>query len=169
MDVASPARTLAPRRMAPHDVQEFLQFEARLLNERQFEQWLTLLTDDVCFWVPLRHGQESGEHEASLFFDHRELIEARINRLRHPRIWSQLPPVHAMRIVANSMLDEAYHDNATVHSQFIMLDFRLGTQRVFGGTYEHVLRNVDGQFRIARKTVRLVNCEAMLNNLAVPF
>lgn len=160
---------LRPRRLAPQPIQEFLFFEAELLSQRRFEEWMELLTEDISYWVPLRQGQTDAEQEASLFYDNLELLTSRLKRLRHPKMWSQLPPAHSTRLISNITLDDDYESNGTVYSQFIMCEFRAREQRVFGGSYEHQLRQVDGGFKIARKTVRLVNCEAMLSNLAVPF
>ena len=57
-----------------------------------------------------------------------------------------------------------------VHSTFTMLEHRrTHPQRTFGGTMEHLLRGSPGSWKIARKTVRLVNCDATMANLAIPF
>ena len=37
-----------------HEVEQFLYHEARLLDERKFDDWLALLTDDVHYWMPIR-------------------------------------------------------------------------------------------------------------------
>ena len=33
-------------------VEDFLYMEARLLDNRQFEEWMDLFTDDALYWVP---------------------------------------------------------------------------------------------------------------------
>ena len=35
------------------EVEQFLYKEARLLDNRQFHQWLELLTDDLRYWMPI--------------------------------------------------------------------------------------------------------------------
>jgi 3-phenylpropionate/cinnamic acid dioxygenase small subunit len=160
---------LTPRRLAPQDVQQFIIFEAQLLNEKHFEQWFSLLADEIVYWVPAREGQTSGKTEASIIYDDQELIRSRITRLRHPKMWSQQPPARTLRLVSNIMLDHDFESSGIVHSDFAMFEFRNNEQRIFGGSYEHQLRRVDGAFKIARKTVRLINAEGTLWNLAVPF
>ena len=166
---------LSIRRSAPLDVSEFLMHEARLLDERLFEDWLDLLTDDIVYWVPVSTDQQDGEQEASSFWDDREMLEARIKRLRHPRIWSQLPNARTVRLVSNVTVDDSFEQDGTVRSNFLVMEYRpmleqrASEQRVFGGTYEHELLRSDGRFKIRRKTVRLINCDATLANLAVPF
>jgi ethylbenzene dioxygenase beta subunit len=40
-----------------HSVEAFLYREARLLDDRQFRDWLDLLTDNICYWMPTRHNR----------------------------------------------------------------------------------------------------------------
>ena len=166
MNVAAPA---PPRKLAPVEIQEFIAFEAQLLNERRFEEWLSLFTGDAIYWVPARHGQESGETEASLAYDDMRLLTARIERLRHPRVYSQIPPAEAVRLVSNIAVESAPFEAGMVHSSFIMLEHRLREQRVFGGAYEHELRRDAAGLKIAKKVVRLINCADPFGNLGVPF
>ena len=35
-------------------VEQFLFQEARLLDERRFEEWLSLFSDDGVYWIPAR-------------------------------------------------------------------------------------------------------------------
>ena len=45
------------------DVEAFLYHEANLLDDRRYEEWLDLLTDDVRYWVPMRRNVKFGELE----------------------------------------------------------------------------------------------------------
>ena len=46
-----------------YQVEEFLYQEAEILDERRFEEWLDLLTDDVRYWMPMRRNVKFGELE----------------------------------------------------------------------------------------------------------
>ncbi|NKB22110.1 MAG: aromatic-ring-hydroxylating dioxygenase subunit beta, partial [Alphaproteobacteria bacterium] len=70
----------------------FLIHEGRLLDDREFEAWMELFTEDGLYWVPSTQGQPDPYNQASLFFDDRTLMKTRIERLRHPRIHIQTPP-----------------------------------------------------------------------------
>jgi benzoate/toluate 1,2-dioxygenase beta subunit len=153
------------------EVEQFLYLEARFLDERRFEEWLGLYCDDARMWAPLHDGDGDPATEASLVYDDRELLEARVRRLRHPQIHSQIPAARGCRLVGNVMIARSSDDGneITAQSSFVMLESRMGEQRVFGGHYEHELRRVDGAWRIARKIVRLANRDAVLSNLGLPF
>ena len=45
------------------DAANFLYHEAELLDERRYEDWLALLTEDVRYWMPIRRNVKLGELE----------------------------------------------------------------------------------------------------------
>ena len=149
----------------------FLIHEARLLDERRFRAWRDLFTEDGWYWVPATPGQESPNDSASLFYDDRELMQTRIDRLEHPRIHIQSPPSRTLHMVSNVTVAEA--DEAageyTVQSAMLMAEYRLDSQRVFAGRQTHrLLRGNDG-FRIRWKRVDLINCDSAFEAMAVPI
>ena len=54
-------------------------------------------------------------------------------------------------------------------TKFILFEHRLREQRTFGGTYEHELVPDGEGWQIARKVVKLANCDTVLWNLGVPL
>ena len=46
------------------DVEQFLYREARLLDERRFEEWLHLFTDDVHYWLAARSNRSPRSSKA---------------------------------------------------------------------------------------------------------
>ena len=52
----------------------FLIYEGRLLDDREFEKWMDLYTDDGVYWVPSTDGQPDPYNDASLFFDVKQLL-----------------------------------------------------------------------------------------------
>ena len=154
------------------DAQEceaFLVHEARLLDEARFDEWLALFTPDAQYWVPSEPNQESPHDTVSLMYDDRRLLETRVRRLASPRIHSQEPRSRTSRIVANVTVEETGPDHVMLRSKLMLIEFRRNEQRLFGGTCLHRLVRRDGNFRIRLKRVDLVNCDAPLDGLVVPF
>jgi 3-phenylpropionate/cinnamic acid dioxygenase small subunit len=149
--------------------EDFLLREARLLDEARFDEWLALFTPDAQYWVPSEPDQNSPYDTVSLIYDDRRLLETRVRRLASPRIYSQEPRSRTSRIVANVTVDEIGPDFAVVRSKLIMIEFRRNEQRLFGGTCFHRLVRQDGKLRIRLKRVDLVNCDAPLDGIVVPF
>jgi benzoate/toluate 1,2-dioxygenase beta subunit len=156
-------------------VAAFLYREARLLDERRFEEWRDLFTEDGVYWVPVRPGQTDPLHEVSIFYDDRAMMAARIRRLRHPRIHAEIPASRAVRSVGNIEVDapadrpEGGH-LVSVRSVLHMTEFRAGAQIIYHGRVSWRLAVAsDHDFRIALKRVDLVNADAMHVGMTVPF
>ena len=154
-----------------HHIEEFLIHEAVLLDDRRFEEWRDLFDEKGYYWVPLRPDQESPDTEASLFYDSREVMQTRFERLRHPRIHAQTPPHRTCHLVGNVAVTEKQDalGQCTVRSSLIMVDYRLRVQRVFAGKVQHRLRREADSFKILWKRVDLINCDDSFELIAVPI
>jgi 3-phenylpropionate/cinnamic acid dioxygenase small subunit len=160
----------AAKRLTAEECTHFLIHEARLLDEARFDEWLALFTSEANYWVPSEPNQADPFETVSLIYDDRRLLETRIRRLASPRIYSQEPRSRTSRIVANVTIEDDADRTATlVRSKFILIEFRRNEQRLFGGTCLHRLTVVGGDIRIAAKRVELVNCDAPLDGIVIPF
>ena len=149
----------------------FLIHEATLLDARRFRDWMGLFTEDGTYWVPAVPDQASPFDQASLFYDDRDLMRTRIERLEHPRIHVQTPPSRTAHLVGNVLIeavDEAKGE-VVVGSTVIMVEYRDEQQRVFAGRQHHRLRRDGTSFRIVQKRVDLINCDSAFEAMAVPI
>ena len=150
--------------------ENFLIHEARLLDEGFFDDWVELFTADARYWVPSQPDQPDPFETVSLMYDDRRLLETRVRRLSDPRIYSQDPRSRTSRLVTNVTVEPATGDpGVLVRSKFVLVEYRRDEQRLFAGTYEHRLVGESAAMRIAFKKVMLVNCDAPLDGLVVPF
>jgi 3-phenylpropionate/cinnamic acid dioxygenase small subunit len=143
--------------------------EALLLDDGKFDDWLALFTPEAWYWVPSEPDQADPVETVSLIYDDRRLLETRIRRLASPRMYSQEPRSRTSRIVTNATIEEAGKDACTVRSKFVMIEYRREHQRLFGGTVLHRLIQKNGRIMIASKRVDLVNCDAPLDGITIPF
>ena len=152
-------------------IEDFVIAEARLLDERRFEEWRDLFAEDGYYWVPLRPDQKSPDDGPSLFYDDRKIMATRFERLSHPRIHAQSPPHRTCHVVGSIAIRDIdlRGGECVVRSALIMTDYRLRTQRVFSGQVEHRLRREGDGFRIVYKRVELINCDDAFELVAVPF
>ena len=87
--------------------ENFLFHEAALLDARRFRDWMALFADDGTYWVPAVPNQDSPFNQASLFYDDRELMKTRVDRLEHPRIHVQTPPSRTAHLIGNIAVEQA--------------------------------------------------------------
>ena len=81
--------------MTEAEIARFIYREARLLDEKRWDAWYELFTEDGHYWVPLTRNQPDAEFHTSLAYEDKLLLRLRIERLRrrppsqHPESWSQ--------------------------------------------------------------------------------
>jgi 3-phenylpropionate/cinnamic acid dioxygenase small subunit len=165
----SRAAARVPESLDLHRCEQFLLHEARLLDEGKFDDWLALFTEDGWYWVPSEPEQNNPHDTVSLIYDDRRLLETRVRRLASPRIYSQEPRSRTSRMIGNVSAEEIGNKACTVRSKFVMVEYRREAQRLFAGSAFHRLTQQEGGIRIASKRVDLVNCDAPLDGLVVPF
>jgi 3-phenylpropionate/cinnamic acid dioxygenase small subunit len=175
------ARLPAYQTLDVYACERFLQHEAQLLDDGQFNNWLALFTPEAWYWVPSEPGQADPFETVSLIYDDRRLLETRVRRLSSPRMYSQEPRSRTSRMIGNVTIEETGPLPALtrsrermelwymVRSKFMMIEYRREQQRLFGGTALHRLVQTDGSVMIAWKRVDLVNCDAPLDGITIPF
>jgi 3-phenylpropionate/cinnamic acid dioxygenase small subunit len=166
---ARAGRIPQPQQLDLRRCEQFLLHEARLLDEGKFDDWLALFTQDAWYWVPSEPEQADPAETVSLIHDDRRLLETRVRRLASPRMYAQEPRSRTSRIVTNVTIEEADRTSCTVRSKFMTIEYRREQQRLFGGTMLHRLVQADGHVMIAWKRVNLVNCDAPLDGITIPF
>lgn len=157
--------------IAREPFEAFLIHEARLLDGRHFDDWMELFTEDGIYWVPARPEQDDPNQEASLFYDDRDLMRTRIDRLNHPMIHIQTPSSRTLHMISNVVVEEADEvaGEFLIVSAMLMAEYRLDNQRLFAGRQQHRLVRDGDSFRIAFKRVDIINCDAALEAMAVPI
>lgn len=95
----------APERLQ-HEVEQLLYHEAQLLDTGQFSAWLDLLADDIVYHAPVRVTRERGQQpdfslEMEHFWDDRETLNLRVERLKTEFAWAEDPPSRTRHFVSN--------------------------------------------------------------------
>jgi 3-phenylpropionate/cinnamic acid dioxygenase small subunit len=140
----------------------FVYHEARLLDEKRFDEWYELLTEDARYWMPLTRGQPDGETFTSLFYEDRLLLKVRIERLRHPNAFSQQQPSFCQHILQQPGVEtfDADGNNYVLRTPFMYCETQLDRQLILAGVNYHHLTVVAGALRMRMKKIQLVNCDA---------
>ncbi len=156
---------------AEREITGFVLDEARLLDERRFDEWLALFAEDGVYWVPGQPGQRSPAEALSLYHEAKALLALRVKRLAQANMHVQVPAtrthhhVAAVRVLAGEGSDADYE----VHASLIVAEWRNDAARWFAGRTVHRLRRESGGLRIVLKRVNLIDCDAPHRALAVPF
>jgi len=144
--------------MSDADIEKFLFREARLMDEHRYQEWLTLWASDAVYWVPCGHEDTDPLRQVSIIYDNRAKLEDRINRLQSGSVLAQDPKPRMRRLISNVEVERA-GEEATVGSNFILIQARGASQYTWCGRSIHKVREQDGGIKIAHKKVLLVNSE----------
>jgi len=148
--------------------QALLYREARLLDQAQFEGWLSLYIPECLYWVPATPRGGDPRKEVAIAFDDRRRLEDRVYRLRTGYAWSQVPPSRTARLVSNVEVFGTEQRSAyMVRSTFVINEFRAGETRRLAGWYGHRIAEHNGRWKILVKQVNLIDCDQNLRNPSV--
>ena len=160
-----------------HEVNQFYIREARLLDDLEFHDWVSLFTDDCSYWVPIvsnRVGRDIGkeltrEGELAHFEEDKTSLKNRAKRLDSGRAWAETPPGRTRHIISNVEVESA-GDELKARSSFLMWRSHLETdQEIFSGCRRDVLRRTDKGLMIARREVILDHAVLTQKSLGVFF
>jgi 3-phenylpropionate/cinnamic acid dioxygenase small subunit len=151
-------------------VTAFLYHEARLADEARYAEWLALWTDDGVYWVPATTDPAADpDKHLSHVYDNRSRLETRIKLLQTGFRFSQEPASRMRRLISNVEVTETDNDELVAESNFILAELAVQATRemhLWAGRTTHRLRRVDGELRMCRKKVVLVNAAEPLPNLS---
>lgn len=178
---AAPARATGRVKVGDalwNDVMTFYIDEAWLLDERRFEEWLDLLTEDLFYFMPRRKNvtrrdlarELTSPDDMALYKEDKEGMRIRVARLATGMAWSEDPPSRTRHIVGNLTVEQLDGGEVKARSAFLAFKSHLETdQDLYSGYREDVLRRVGGQWKVARRTIVLDANVLMSKNLSVFF
>jgi 3-phenylpropionate/cinnamic acid dioxygenase small subunit len=158
------------------EIEQFLFYEAQLLDDREFETWLGLLSEDIRYWMPTRFSQgrrqrrdSSDDSELAHFDDDWPTLELRVKRLRTAFAWAEQPPTRTRRLIGNIRVAPANAGRFAVRSNFICYANRLESEtHIWAGERSDVLRRSGDSWLICDRMIKLdqnvllANCVSLL-------
>ncbi len=160
-------------------VEEFLFAEADLLDQRRFEEWLDLLTDDVRYWMPLRRNlrfnqlqyEFTREQQDMAWFDEgKDTLQKRVQQLQTGIHWAEEPKSRSSHLVTNvRVLTETNASNEIdVQSKCLLHRSRNDVESdILIGQRNDRLRSVDGKWKICRREIRIDQATLLAKNLTL--
>ncbi|MEP6548146.1 MAG: aromatic-ring-hydroxylating dioxygenase subunit beta [Gammaproteobacteria bacterium] len=146
---------------------EFVYHEARLIDEKRFEEWFDLYADDCRYWMPLMRDQPPDAGHTSLFDEDKLLLKIRIQRLRNLKSYSQAHPSWCQHILQAPSIErrEVHTGVVVLRTPFLYAEYQQDRQEIYCGVAWHHLRTGAGKTQIAVKKIELLNRDAALPSL----
>jgi len=145
-----------------HDIQAFLYREARLLDDREWDEWLTLYHKDAEFWMPAWDDDDQltrdPHSEISLiYYPNREGLEDRVYRIKTERSGASTPEPRTTHQVTNLEVLSQEGDTVALRLNWHTLSHRYKKTDSFFGTSFYTLDVSGERPLITRKVVQLNN------------
>jgi 3-phenylpropionate/cinnamic acid dioxygenase small subunit len=172
------------RLLLGQEIAEFLFAEAELLDERRYDDWLALLSDDIRYWMPMRRNIKFGEadreftrerEDVSWFDEGKETLTRRVRQIQTGIHWAEEPQSRIAHLVSNVQVlaatpDAAAPSEVTAKCRFLIYRNRVETETdLLVGKREDLLRRNGGGWLIARRRITLDQNVLMSKNLTFFF
>lgn len=166
------------------EIEDFLYEEADILDERRFEEWLALFTDDLRYWMPIRknlalreeENDITGPEDVAWFDDDKTTLTKRVKQIRTGVHWAEEPLSRVSHLVSNIRLQERPAkplqpgDEIEVKCHFLVHRNRLETETDFlAGRRVDLLRRTESSFQIARRKIIIDQAVLLAKNLTFFF
>lgn len=156
-------------------VEFFLYAEAELLDDRRFEEWLDLFTDDSIYEVPMRVTRESQvdsdiSERGRIFFDSKQTLGIRVQRLLSEYAWAEQPPSRTRHHVSNVRSFQLDDGDISVRSNVLIYRNRgeNSSYDLYSADRRDVLvRTSPGSFQIRRRWLVVDQSNLTGNSLSV--
>ena len=143
------------------EVERFLYYEALLLDEGRFNEWLDMLTDDIRYLMPTAESVQGGaggaapEVSLSYMDEGKEMLALRVRQLDTGLRHVEVPASLTRRLVTNVLVTDAPSDDElNVASNFLVFQIRHARhESQFSGTRRDRLRKVNGEWKLSERTV----------------
>ena len=175
----APVRGVSPE--LQQEIEQFLYFEAGLLDDHQIAEWMDLMAKDIHYFMPLRSNrgprernkEYSGAHDIAYFDESKASLDLRLRKLQTGVAWAEEPPSRTRHLVTNVRISPLANPNEyEVKSAFLLYRNRAEHQTdVFAGERIDGLRRSDSAagFEIFKRHIHLDQSTLLANNLSIFF
>lgn len=164
------------------EIEDFLYLEMDVLDDRDFNQWLTFFADDLRYWMPIRKNLAfkdrdkdiTGDDDMAWFDDDKMSLGKRVAQVMTGIHWAEEPLSRVTHLLSNIRL--VRDDAATsageyrVKSHFLLHRNRMERETDFiSGRREDVLRRSGDTFVVASRKIIIDQTVLLAKNLTFFF
>ncbi len=167
------------------EIEAFYYFEAEILDERRFDEWLDLLTDDIVYFMPLRRNVKYGAQaemensiegvDAAWFDEGKHTLSQRVAQIKTGIHWAEEPLSRVRHLVTNVQITTAPSGTSgarelAVKSRFLVYRNRIDDETdIFVGQRTDRLRQDGTGWKVAHRVILLDQSTLLAKNLTFFF
>jgi benzoate/toluate 1,2-dioxygenase beta subunit len=144
------------------EVENFLYREARLLDDRQWDEWITLYSPGVEYWMPAWDDddqlvEDPQQHISLIYYPNRDGLEDRVFRIKTERSGASTPEPRTSHNLSNIEITAERDGAMDVRFNWLTLSHRYKDTLTFFGTSYYTLDIRGASPLITRKKIVLKN------------
>jgi p-cumate 2,3-dioxygenase beta subunit len=149
-------------KLTTRDVEDFLYYEAELLDSWRLPEWRELMTEECIYNVPSIDSPKDATADKALFYiaDDGFRLTERIKRLMKKTCHAEYPRSKVLHTITNVRLVEKTREFARANSCFVTYRHQRGNQDIYVGRHEYRFVAVNDRLRIKEK-VSYLHLEAL--------
>jgi len=167
------------------DVEDFYYYEAELLDNRRFREWLELLTDDISYFMPIRRNVKFGQHEArentkrgegiSWFDEDKWTLTKRVDQILTGIHYAEEPLSRITHMVSNVQINGVRPNleeprELDITSRILVYQNRVEYEvYTLVGRRSDTLRTVGNGWKVCRREIILEQNILLVKNLTMFF
>lgn len=139
-------------------VAEFISLEADILDQYDYQAWLSLWVEEGKYVVPVEPEEQNFEDTLNYAYDNAAMRDMRVRRLTSGKSMSASHAARTLRNVSRfRVLGTEANGDLRVRNAQTLIEYKFDRHRTFAANVEWVLRPEGDSFRIVQKVVRLIN------------
>lgn len=138
---------------------ELIWHEATLLDDKNYQAWQDLYTDDAKYVIPIDPFTEDFEASLNMIYDDKRMRALRVERMTQGFAPSAVAAARTARTLSRFTVVSADEHQVTLRSAQVLVAFKRGITTTLGADVTHTIQLADGGDRIALKVIRLINSE----------
>lgn len=150
--IPEPTEQLRSKKHTRAEVEDFLYYEAQLLDAWRLDEWRDLFTDDGTYLVPSTDNPEGDPvMDLALIDDDREGINGRVQRLMSTYAHIENPRSTTTRLVTNVRIWDDDSGDIGVVCNVMVTRSRVAGSTTYSASGHYLLRPEGDSFRISHK------------------
>lgn len=160
------------RHIVEEHIKAFVYLESRLLDNRNYDQWLSLFSAECLYWVPNRYELGDPRTQTGIYLDDQRRMTDRVSLIQTGFLHAQTPPSRTLRTITNIEQWGAPNGNIRVCMNALIWEYRKGQMHCFPARQAYEIRNDEknlGRGSIQLKVVHLLDCDSPQGNYSFMY
>ncbi|GAA5016326.1 aromatic-ring-hydroxylating dioxygenase subunit beta [Acinetobacter puyangensis] len=140
------------------EVTAFIWTEADMLDHAEYQAWLNLWEKDGKYIIPIDPALTDYENHLNYAYDDHHMRQLRVERLENGEAISTSPKANTVRSVSRVRILQEEGNTVVLRCAQNLREFRKENLRHYTADVTYTLiRNAEGEFKIQRKIINLIN------------